>query len=177
MLAITTGAFAANRWAITSSSQIKPGSIGYANLSSSAKKRLAGPTGATGATGPTGATGAAGPAGPAGAAGTPGAAGLSLFVRADQTGAMHQHTAGASVVKNSVFTGLYKVTFTQDISNCATVVSQGESLNNGFFAGVEFVAKIDSDPSNGGDVHSVDVSTTLTNGTATDAGFDLIVAC
>ena len=174
VLAITTGAFAASTWTITTSSQIKPGSIGYGNLSSAAKKRLAGAKGSTGATGAPGATGATGPAG---AAGTPGASGLSLFVRADQTGAIHQHTTGATVVKSGVYTGLYKVTFTQDISNCAVVVSQGEGSSNGFFAGVQFVAKIDSDPGSGGDVHSVDVYPTLTNGTATDAGFDLIVAC
>ena len=171
VLAISTGAFAASNWTITTSSQIKPGSIGYGNLSSATKKRLAGAKGSAGA------TGATGPAGPAGAAGTPGASGLSLFVRTDQTGAIHQHTTGATVVKSGVYTGLYKVTFTQDISNCAVVVSQGEGSSNGFFAGVQFVAKIDSDPGSGGDVHSVDVYPTLTNGTATDAGFDLIVAC
>ena len=66
VLAITTGAFAANRWSITKSSQIKPGAIGYGNLSAAAKKRLAGATGANGANGATGATGATGPAGPAG---------------------------------------------------------------------------------------------------------------
>ena len=55
-LAATTGAFAAQKYLITSSSQIKPGVISYANLSAAAKQRLAGRPGASGA------AGAAGPA-------------------------------------------------------------------------------------------------------------------
>jgi hypothetical protein len=81
VLAITSGAFAAKKWIITSSSQVKPGAIGYSNLSAVAKKRLhgqhgaTGAKGATGATGTAGATGATGPTGPAGANGTAGATG------------------------------------------------------------------------------------------------------
>jgi hypothetical protein len=81
VLALSTGAIAGRKYLITSSSQIKPGSISYANLSAAAKKRLAGKAGATGAPGANGANGAtgaqgpAGPAGPQGAAGSTGAAG------------------------------------------------------------------------------------------------------
>ena len=87
VLAAATGAFAAQKYLITSSSQIKPGSISYANLSATAKQRLAGqrgargPAGAQGAQGPAGAQGPQGPAGaqgaqgPAGAQGAQGAAG------------------------------------------------------------------------------------------------------
>lgn len=72
MLAVTTGAFAARKYLITSSSQIKPGTISYANLSAAAKARLAG---ARGPAGPAGATGPAGPQGPTGATGAAGGSG------------------------------------------------------------------------------------------------------
>ena len=84
VLTVTTGTFAAQKYVISTSSQIKPGTIGYAHLSASAKLRLkgnrgpAGAAGAKGAQGPAGAQGAQGPAGapgPAGAAGAPGAKG------------------------------------------------------------------------------------------------------
>src|SRR5262245_27433986 len=75
VLAITSGAFAAKHYLITSSAQIKPGSISYASLSASAKSKLAGQDGATGPQGPAGTTGPAGPAGPAGARGAEGPAG------------------------------------------------------------------------------------------------------
>jgi hypothetical protein len=171
VLAMTTGAFAANKWIITKSSQVKPGAIGYGNLSAGAKKKLQGATGATGANGATGATGATGGTGPAGPAG------ISLFARVDQTGALHQHTAGVTVTKNGLFLGVYKVTFVQDISACAVVISQGEAANNGYVPTAQFKATIDSDPNNGGDPHSVDVNVFTDGGVDISSGFDLIVAC
>jgi hypothetical protein len=74
-LAVSTAAFATQKYLITSSAQIKPGVISYGNLSAAAKKRLAGQHGTSGAPGATGATGPAGPAGPAGPQGAKGAAG------------------------------------------------------------------------------------------------------
>lgn len=177
VLAITTGAVAANKWIITKSSQIKPGANGYGNLSATAKQRLAGAKDATGATGGTGATWATGATGAVGPPGTVGAAGLSLFARVDQTGALHQHSAGVTASKNVAFTGIYTVTFTQDISACAVVISQGQASNNSYTPTAQFKATIDSDPGNGGDIHSVDVNTSTDANTAINAGFDLIVAC
>jgi hypothetical protein len=75
MLAATTGAFAARKYLITSSSQIKPGTISYANLSAAAKARLAGARGPAGSAGATGPAGPPGPKGDAGATGATGAAG------------------------------------------------------------------------------------------------------
>jgi hypothetical protein len=78
---ISTGAFAARKYLITSSAQIKPGAVGYLSLSAAAKRRLAGKRGQVGARGPAGpqgpagAQGAAGPQGPAGPAGSKGATG------------------------------------------------------------------------------------------------------
>ena len=87
VLSITSGAFAAHHYLITSSSQIKNGVIRVADLRPAARKALhgkkgsegiAGPQGLAGAQGPKGDAGAAGPQGPkgdAGAAGAPGRAG------------------------------------------------------------------------------------------------------
>ena len=75
VLAVSTGAFAAQKYVITSSSQIQPGTISYANLSVGAKTRLKGIRGAAGTQGPKGDPGAAGTQGPkgdTGAAGTQG---------------------------------------------------------------------------------------------------------
>jgi hypothetical protein len=110
-----------------------------------------------------------------GQAGPTGPAGLSLFVRADETGAMHQHSPGVTVQKLS--TGLYQVSFTQNISQCAAVVSQGEASNNGFIPGTFYLAVVQSDPFNGGSPHEVNVYPTNSAGTPVDAGFDLILAC
>ena len=105
VLAVTSGAVAAEKYVITSSSQIKPGVISYANLSKAAKYRLAGQRGARGATGPkgdtgaagatgskgdTGAAGATGPAGAAGPAGATGPAGAPGLDGADGTNALAQ---------------------------------------------------------------------------------------
>ena len=87
VLAAASGAFAAHKYLITSSSQIKPGTISLANLSKTTRVALAGKTVktgpvATGAQGPKGATGSQGPqgpAGPAGAAGAPGNPGISGY--------------------------------------------------------------------------------------------------
>jgi hypothetical protein len=115
--------------------------------------------------------------GPQGSPGPQGPAGLSLFARVDNTGVLHQHSAGVSESKDSTFTGLYHVFFTQDISNCAATVSQGETSNNGFFPGTFYEAVVQSDPNNDGNPHEINVYPTDSSGTPKDAGFDLIVAC
>ena len=63
MLAITSGAFAAHHYLITSSSQIKNGTIRLADLAPGAHDALHGAKGAQGDTGPKGDTGPQGPAG------------------------------------------------------------------------------------------------------------------
>ena len=56
VLAITSGAFAANHYLITSSGQIKSGVIDITDLSSKARTALKGQKGSKGATGATGAS-------------------------------------------------------------------------------------------------------------------------
>jgi hypothetical protein len=118
-----------------------------------------------------------GPAGSQGPRGPRGPQGLSLFARADQTGTLHQHSPGVTVIKDTSFTGVYHVFFPQDISGCAAVVSQGEASNNGFFPGTLYEAVVQSDPNNDGNPHEIDVYPTDTSGAPRDAGFDLVVAC
>src|SRR5215831_15333453 len=68
-LAAASGAFAAHKYLVTSSKQIKPGTISLANLSPSARKALLSHNSTTGTQGPKGDTGAAGPKGDNGASG------------------------------------------------------------------------------------------------------------
>jgi hypothetical protein len=103
--------------------------------------------------------------------------GLSLFARVDETGKLHQHSAGVTATKDPAFTGVYHVDFPQNISACAAVVSQGEASNNGFFPGVLYEAVVQSDPNNSANPHEINVYPTDVSGSPKNAGFDLIVAC
>jgi Collagen triple helix repeat (20 copies) len=75
VLTVTSGAFAAHHYLITSSSQIKNGAVSLTDLSPAARNALQGQQGANGAAGPqgpkgdTGATGAQGPQGAKGVSG------------------------------------------------------------------------------------------------------------
>jgi len=74
-LALAGGAWAGKHYIITSSSQVKNGSLSLADLSHGARNALKGQrgrNGAQGAQGPKGDTGAQGPAGPQGPPGAPG---------------------------------------------------------------------------------------------------------
>ena len=62
-LALAGGAFAGKRYLITSSSQVKNGSLSVKDLSKKARKALKGNRGRTGAQGPKGDTGGQGPKG------------------------------------------------------------------------------------------------------------------
>jgi hypothetical protein len=79
VLAVTSGAFAANHYLVTSSSQIKNGTIAASDLSSAARKALKGQQGSKGNTGATGAQGPQGPKGDPGAQGPHGPAGVSGY--------------------------------------------------------------------------------------------------
>ncbi len=110
--------------------------------------------------------------------GPAGAPGLSLFVRADQNGKVYEHSAGVTVSKVTTTEGpYYVVTFPQNISGCAAVVSQGETSNNGFIPGTFYEAVVQSDADNSGNPHQVYVYPSNTAGDAVSAGFDLILAC
>ena len=66
VLAITSGAFAANHYVVTSSSQIKDGAVSLFDLTPAARKALKGKPGPAGPQGPQGSKGDAGAQGPKG---------------------------------------------------------------------------------------------------------------
>jgi hypothetical protein len=72
VLTVTSGAFAAHHYLITSSSQIKDGSVALPDLSAGARRALQGQKGDPGANGLQGQTGARGPTGDRGANGPQG---------------------------------------------------------------------------------------------------------
>ena len=84
VLAITSGAFAANHYLISSSSQVKNGAISFFDLSDNARKALKGKKGDTGATG---AQGSKGDKGDKGDSGLTGAFYATAFYNAGDTNA------------------------------------------------------------------------------------------
>ena len=78
VLAITSGAFAAQHYLITSSSQIKDGTVRLADLAPGARKALHGNPGAKGDLGPAGPQGPKGKAGPQGPKGSDGISGYEV---------------------------------------------------------------------------------------------------
>ncbi len=118
---------------------LKDGSIGPSDLSRSARVALQGAPGKTGPAGPAGAkgeVGAQGPkgeqgfGGPRGPAGPPGADALALWARVDATSpaaASIRAASGGNVIVRVVGTGesrFYQLTFEQDVSACAAVVTR-----------------------------------------------------
>jgi hypothetical protein len=79
VLAVTSGAFAAKQYMITSSKQIKHGAISLSDLSHHARKLLHGRQGLAGPAGKDGTNGLPGARGPKGDKGDPGAAGDSYL--------------------------------------------------------------------------------------------------
>jgi hypothetical protein len=113
VMASTGTGLAASRYLITSSKQVKPGSLSAANLSRKARRSLRGATGQRGTTGPSGPQGAAGVVGPpgqTGAAGSPGQTGPrgpSDAWLVNQLGQAHGVAlpAGSYVVGGTVYFG------------------------------------------------------------------------
>ena len=128
-----------------------------------------GPTGATGPQGPIGAIGPTGPTGPQGPQGPQGPAGSGVLwaVVNDAGSIAHgRHVTGASVNANSN----YFVTFDQDVSGCAGVVTPNTNPING--ANIAGVAEPDS-----GNVHTWDVNLQDPNGGLFERPFSLVLAC
>lgn len=115
---------------------LKDGSIGPSDLSRSARAALQGTPGKTGPAGPQGIAGPQGPkgeqgfGGPRGPAGPPGADAVAIWARVDATSpsaATVRAASGGGVAVRVVGSGdarFYQVTFEQDISACAAVVTR-----------------------------------------------------
>src|SRR5262252_5373993 len=78
VLAVTSGAFAAKKYVVTSSSQIKIGVVKLHDLSPGARKALRGQNGAKGEAGPAGPQGPKGDTGATGAQGPKGVSGYEV---------------------------------------------------------------------------------------------------
>ena len=88
---------------------------------------LQGPKGDTGNTGPQGPQGNTGPQGPQGNTGPAGSGALWANVRSD--GQIIQHTAGVSAT--SLRTGIYRVTFPQNVTVCGLTITSSQYLGVG----------------------------------------------
>ena len=173
---------AASGYTITSSRQIKPGSISLASLSKGARKAL---HGARGPAGPQGDDGLDGADGEDGADGQDGQDAVSVWAQVKPDGSVNAASPG--VTARSTAAGAYLVNFGQDITHCAPLASQA-SLPN--FAGAGLAAAGVPGPafvgmSNTGATlapgfpsqTSVSVETRRTNGTAVSTGFTIAVFC
>jgi hypothetical protein len=115
VFAMSGGAYAANKYLITSTKQIKP----------SVLKQLQGRAGAGGAQGPAGAAGPTGPAGPGGAQGPQGPAGAN-----GAGGANGQSVTGVAASKGECENGGVKYTS----ASGSTAVCNGKNGTTGFTA-------------------------------------------
>ena len=184
MAAIGTSV-AATGYTITSSKQIKPGSVSLDSLSKSARKALRGargPAGPQGETGDDGEDGVDGDDGEDGADGLP-ATKLLAQIRAD--GSINASSPG--VTARLASTGVYYVNFGEDITECAATATQASipdfstpgsgttgipgpafvAMNS---AGTDFAAGFPR-------VSSVTVQTRRTNGTLASTSFTIAIFC
>ncbi len=173
---------AASGYTITSSKQIKPGSISLKALSKHARKEL---RGARGPQGQPGEDGADGQDGEDGADGQDGADATSLFAQIQANGTVN--ASGSGVTARSGGTGIYFVNFGEDITECATVATQasipnyaGAGLSTTGIQGAAFVSQsntgVDLAPGYPSQT-SVKVQTNRANGTAVSTSFTIAVFC
>jgi hypothetical protein len=170
---------AASGYTITSSKQVKPGSISLESLSKSARKAL------RGARGPAGQDGADGQDGLDGQDGQDGANATDLWAQIKGDGSVNASSGGVTARVNG--TGVYFVNFAQDITHCAAVATQasipnftGAGLSTTGIEGAAFVAMSNT----GVDLAagfpsqtSVSVQTNRVNGAAVATSFTIAVFC
>ena len=173
---------AASGYTITSSKQVKPGSISLDSLSKSARKAL------RGAKGPPGQDGLDGQDGQDGLDGQDGQDGLNATdLWAQIAGDARVNASGGGVTARANGTGIYFVNFGQDITHCAVVATQaaipnfaGAGMSTSGIAGAAFVSM-----SNAGvdlaagfpSQTSVRVQTNRANGTAVSTNFTIAAFC
>ena len=111
---------AATGYTITSSKQIKPGSISLSSLSKSARKALHGERGPAG---PRGETGDDGEDGFDGDDGDDGEDATKLWAQIKADGSIN--ASSGNITARNAGTGLYYVNFGEDITQCAATATQG----------------------------------------------------
>jgi hypothetical protein len=181
MAAIGTSV-AASGYTITSSKQVKPGSISLASLSKSARKAL---RGARGPAGPQGEYGADGLDGSDGQDGLDGQDATAAWAQIKADGGISAASPGVTAANPS--TGVYDVNLGDDITHCAVVATQGSipdlaspGHSTTGIPGPAFVVQ----SSAGADlatgfpsVSSVAVQTRRVNGTAVATSFTIAALC
>lgn len=171
---------AATGYTISSSKQIKPGSISLSDLSKSARQAL------RGAQGPEGSAGEDGWDGEDGSDGEDGESATSLWAQIDADGSVNSSSADDVTAMNKS-TGLYYVNFADDITDCAVLATQGgipdfdgAGLTTGGIPGPAFVslssAGVDFAPGFPS-VSSVTVQTRRTSGGLVSTSFAIAVFC
>lgn len=104
----------------------QPGPAGLQGPSGPAGAK--GDAGASGPSGPAGAKGDMGSQGPKGDSGPAGSSAIWANIRSD--GFLRQHTADVTAA-SEVRTGVYRVTFTRDVTTCAVNVTSSQYLGAG----------------------------------------------
>ena len=115
---------AASGYTITSSKQIKAGSISLSDLSPGARKALRGERGPAG---PPGLDGADGVDGEPGADGEDGAGATDLWAQIGAGGTVNASSDGVTALNPS--DGVYYVDFGRDVTHCAALAVQGSIPN------------------------------------------------
>ena len=122
MAAIGTSV-AATGYTITSSKQIKPGSISLESLSRSARTALRGQRGPAGLPGEDGSDGAPGNDGLDGQDGQDGQNATDLWAQVKADGSINASSPGITATQ-SASAGVYYVNFAADITHCAVIAQQ-----------------------------------------------------
>ena len=172
---------AATGYTITSSKQIKPGSVSLDSLSKGAKKAL---RGARGPVGPQGEDGYDGDDGADGYDGEDGEDATTLFAQIRADGSINASSPGVTARQAS--NGVYHVNFGENITQCAATATQASipgtapgSSTTGIpgpafvavnSAGTDYAAGFPS-------ASSVLIQTRRTNGTLVSTSFVIAVSC
>jgi hypothetical protein len=114
---------AATGYTITSSKQIKPGSIALESLGKSARKALRGQRGPAGLPGEDGIDGDPGNDGQDGLDGQDGQDATNLWAQVKADGSINASSSGVTAAE-SASAGVYYVNFGADIAHCAVIATQ-----------------------------------------------------
>ena len=123
VMAVIGTSVAATGYTITSSKQVKPGSIALNSLSKDARKALHGARGPAGPQGEDGEDGQDGDDGFDGDDGLDGVSAAKFFAQIKADGSVNASSGGVTALNAG--TGLYYVNFGQDITDCAATATQG----------------------------------------------------
>jgi hypothetical protein len=173
---------AASGYIITSSGQVKRGSMSLSDLSASVRKAL---RGAPGPSGPPGIDGEDGVDGSPGDPGENGDPATNLWAQIGANGDVNASSAGVTAITSSA--GVYDVNFGADITHCAALAVQGAlpdfgaaGLASAGVPGPAFVSVRSAGSALAAgfpSLSSVEVQTGRTSGALVSASFTLAVLC